>query len=295
MPKASESEREAGMKIGFNLLLWTIHLEDRHMPILEDLKRTGYDGVEVPVFQGDAVHYAMLARQLGDLGLERTVVSAVTSVDLNPLDGDPAVRAKGVDFLKRVLDNAAALGATRVCGPLHSTLGHFTGIGPSEDEKKRCVDFHRTVGEHAKSVGIPVSLEALNRFECYFVNTMEDLARHVDQVGHPFIRGMYDTFHCNIEEKDLIGCIGPAARCIEHVHISENDRGTPGRGHIDFAGVFKALKAVRYDGWLTIEAFGRGLAELAAATKVWRDFFPNPEQVYREGFSLIRDGWARAA
>jgi D-psicose/D-tagatose/L-ribulose 3-epimerase len=105
---------------------------------------------------------------------------------------------------------------------------------------------------------------------------------------------MYDTFHANIEEKEPVGSIARFAKAVEHVHISENDRGTPGRGHVDFAGVFKGLKAIGYDGWLTIEAFGRGLKELAAATKVWRDFFPDPKQVYEEGFVVIRDGWAKA-
>jgi D-psicose/D-tagatose/L-ribulose 3-epimerase len=236
----------------------------------------------------------MLGRQLADLGLERTAVSALTSVEANPLDPEPAVRAKAVDFMKSVLDCCAALGATRVVGPMHSVLGHFSGSGPTEDEKKRCVEFHQRVGEHAKSAGVIVNLEALNRFECYYVNTMADLDAHVARVGHPFIRGMYDTFHCNIEEKDPIGAIAKHVKAIDHVHISENDRGTPGRGHIDFAATFKALKAANYDGWLTIEAFGRGLVELAAATKVWRDFFPDPKQVYQEGFTVIRDGWAKA-
>ena len=282
------------MKIGFNLLLWTINVEDRHLPILEDLKKTGYDGVEVPVFGGDPAQFRALGRRLTEMGLERTAVSALTSTDVNPLVADAAVRAKAVDFMKGVLDSCAALGAARVVGPMHSVLGHFSGSGPTEDEKKRCVEFCQTVGDHAKSVGVIVNLEALNRFECYFANTMADLEAHVARVGHPFIRGMYDTFHCNIEEKDPIGAIAKHVKAIDHVHISENDRGTPGRGHIDFAGTFKALKAAKYDGWLTIEAFGRGLVELAAATKVWRDFFPDPKQVYQEGFTVIRDGWAKA-
>jgi len=282
------------MKIGFNLLLWTINVEDRHLPIIEDLKKTGYDGVEVPVFGGEAAHFRMLGRQLDDLGLERTAVSALTSPEVNPLDPEPAVRAKAVDFMKGVLDCSAALGASRVVGPMHSVLGHFTGSGPTEDEKKRCVEFCQTVGALAKAAGVVVNLEALNRFECYFVNTMADLEAHVARVNHPFIRGMYDTFHCNIEEKDPVGAIAKNVKAIDHVHISENDRGTPGRGHIDFPAVFKALKAVNYDGWCTIEAFGRGLVELAAATKVWRDFFPDPKQVYQEGFTCIRDGWAKA-
>jgi D-psicose/D-tagatose/L-ribulose 3-epimerase len=282
------------MKIGFNLLLWTINVEDRHMPILEDLKKTGYDGVEVPVFGGEAAQFQALGRRLADMGLERTAVSALTSTDVNPLVPDPAVRAKAVDFMKGVLDSCAALGASRVVGPMHSTLGHFSGSGPTEDEKKRAIEFHQKIGDHAKSVGVAINLEALNRFECYFVNTMADLQAHVERVNHPYIRGMYDTFHCNIEEKDPIGAIAKHAKAIDHVHISENDRGTPGRGHIDFPAVYKALKAINYDGWLTIEAFGRGLVELAAATKVWRDFFPDPKQVYQEGFTCIRDGWAKA-
>ena len=282
------------MKIGFNLLLWTINVEDRHMPILEDLKKTGYDGVEVPVFGGDAAQFKALGRRLSDMGLERTAVSALTSTEVNPLADDAAIRGKAVDFMKGVLDGCAALGATRVVGPMHSVLGHFSGSGPTEDERKRAIDFHHLVGDHAKSVGVFVNLEALNRFECYFVNTMADLDAYVQRVNHPFIRGMYDTFHCNIEEKDPVGAIAKNVKAIDHVHISENDRGTPGRGHIDFPAVFKALKAVNYDGWCTIEAFGRGLVELAAATKVWRDFFPDPKQVYQEGFTVIRDGWAKA-
>ena len=68
----------------------------------------------------------------------------------------------------------------------------------------------------------------------------------------------------------------------------------PGRGHVPFAATFKALKAGGYDGWITIESFGRGLPELAAATRVWRDLAPSAEAVYREGYQLIRTGWDAA-
>jgi len=281
------------MKIGFNLLLWTTHVEDAHMPIIEALKRTGYDGIEVPIFREAPEYYAALGRRLNDLGLERTCVSVIPSVDLNPI-GSREQAQKGIDYVRHVLDCAAALGAQLVCGPLHSTLGHFSGTGPTAEEKQRGIDFHHAVGDHAQAVNVPIVLEALNRFECYFLNTMADSAAYLDQVDHPFIQGMYDTFHANIEEKELVGAIPRFSRHISHVHISENDRGTPGRGHIDFTAIFDVLKRVGYDRWLTIEAFGRGLPELAAATKVWRDFFPNPQQVYEEGFALIRDGWAKA-
>jgi D-psicose/D-tagatose/L-ribulose 3-epimerase len=106
---------------------------------------------------------------------------------------------------------------------------------------------------------------------------------------------MYDTFHANIEETDPIGAYTRNRRNIVHVHISENDRGVPGRGNIPWAETFAAIRDSGYDDWLTIEAFGRGLADLAAATKVWRDFAESPEAVYRDGYRHIRQSWEKAA
>ena len=85
-----------------------------------------------------------------------------------------------------------------------------------------------------------------------------------------------------------------AGKRVNHVHISENNRGTPGRGQIDFDAAFSGLKSIGYDGWLVIESFGHALPDIAAATKVWRPLFESREQVYTEGIALIRDGWARA-
>jgi len=282
------------MKIGFNLLLWTAHVERQHWPILSDLKACGYDGVEIPVFEGTPEHYAELGRELDRLGLGRTVIALFPGTQMNPIGAEPAQQEAALKHMQWILDCTAALGATVAGGPLHSTLGHFSGDAPTAAERQRGIAFHRKVGEMARARGLTVVLEAVNRFECYFVNTMADLDAYLAAVNHPNIQGMYDTFHANIEEKDPVAAVGAIAPHLGHVHVSENDRGTPGKGHIDFATTFKALKAVGYDGWITIEAFGRALPPLAAATRVWRDFFPSPTEVYSDGFALIRDGWRRA-
>jgi D-psicose/D-tagatose/L-ribulose 3-epimerase len=106
---------------------------------------------------------------------------------------------------------------------------------------------------------------------------------------------MYDTFHANIEEADPIGAYAKNLRNIVHIHISENDRGVPGRGNIPWKETFSAIRKSGYDDWLTIEAFGRSLKDLAAATKVWRDFSETPEAVYRDGYRHIKAGWKKAA
>jgi D-psicose/D-tagatose/L-ribulose 3-epimerase len=281
------------MKYGFNLLLWTGHVTDEHAPVLKALKRTGYDSVEIPIFEGTIDSYARLGDQLAKMDLDVTTVS-VLGAGHDPLSDDKMERQAAVERAKWVIDCTKALGGSIIAGPMHSELGRFTGKGPTADERKRGIEFHRRAGDHAGKHGMSFALEAVNRFECYFLNTMDQLASYLDEVDHPAIKGMYDTFHANIEEKDPVGAINTIKRHMIHVHISENDRGVPGKGHVPWGPTYKALRAAKYDGRLTIEAFGRAVPALAAATRVWRDFFPNEEEVYEFGLKGMRQGWAEA-
>jgi D-psicose/D-tagatose/L-ribulose 3-epimerase len=269
------------------MFLWTTRVGPEHDALLADIRATGFDGVEIPVFEGTPSDYAALGRRLDAMGLDRTAVSAIGDPALDLISPDAAVRQAGVDRMRWVLDCTAALGADRVSGPLHSVLGQFSGTGPTADELSRAADSQWKIGEHAAGLGVTVGLEALNRFECYLLNTMDDLAGFVRRVGHPCIRAMYDTFHANIEEADPIGALTRNRDEVVHIHLSENDRGVPGRGNIPWAETFAAIRDIGYDDWLTIEAFGRGLPDLAAATKVWRDFAESPEAVYRDGYAHI--------
>ncbi len=281
------------MKYGFNLLLWTGHVTEDHLPIFKALKKAGYDGVEFPLFDGTPDHYARLGEHLDKLGLERSTVS-VLGAGHNPLSPDKAQQQAALERAKWAVDCTAALGGTILAGPMHSELGYFSGGPATKQEHQRGVSFHRRAGDHAAKKNVRFAVEALNRFECYFLNTMEQLCEHLDAVDHPHVKAMYDTFHSNIEEKDPVAAVKAIKKHMIHVHISENDRGTPGKGHVPWAETFKAIKAAKYDGWMTIEAFGRAIPALAAATRVWRDFFPNKEEVYKVGLKTMKQGMARA-
>lgn len=276
------------MKIGFNLLLWTAHVTDEHFHLLQTLKNAGYDGVEVPLFEGDEAHFQQVGKALKDAGLACTTVTVIPDEAHNPISDNPAHRQGAIKHLQWAMDCSHALGSEVLCGPFYQPLGQFTGQPPTQDEKQHAADVHRQAADIAQQANIVLAVEPLNRFESHLLNTLGDAAAYCKLVDHPNFGTMYDTFHANIEEKDPVGCIGPAAAYIRHVHISENDRGTPGRGHVPWPQTFKALRDINYDAWLTIEAFGRALPGLAAATRVWRDFFPNPQQVYEEGIALIK-------
>jgi D-psicose/D-tagatose/L-ribulose 3-epimerase len=281
------------VKTGMNLLLWTTHVTEEHYPLFAKLKQAGFDAVELPLFGGDAAHYQKVRRELDSHGLGCTAVT-VANPDANPISPDAGLRQKGLDHIKWAVEMTATLGGDNLCGPYHSPLGVFSGTGPTEDEKKLCADVMRQAAEFAQKSRVTLAIEYLNRFECYFLTTAADALALVKRVDHPHFRMMYDTFHANIEEKQIGPTIRSIAGYFVHVHISENDRGTPGTGHVPWDETFRALRQTGYDGWLVIEAFGRALPDLAAATRVWRDLFPAAEEVYTQGLRLIKEKWRAA-
>lgn len=279
------------MKIGINLLLWTGHVTAEHRPMLEAIAATGYDGAEIPLFDtSDPAHYRRLGNLLDDLGLARTVCSTIPDAAHNPVSPDPLAHARAVDHVRRLLDCTVALGASHVVGPLFQPLGEFTGKPPTTVELDHCADFLCKIGPLFAEAGVVCAVEPLNRFEAYLLNTGAQAEAMMHRVAHPAVGVLYDTFHAHIEEKNPVAALDRllAADMIAHIHIAENDRGTPGKGHAKIAETIALLKTRGYDGWLTIEAFGQAVPELAAATRVWRDFFADPMEVVSDGYAYIR-------
>lgn len=274
------------MKYGMNLLLWSGEFSNDLIPICEKLKGFGFDGVELPMFNVD-LDYAAIGKHLDDIGLARTAVCVRNEED-NPISPDPAVRAAGVTANKKTLDCCAALGAETLVGPYHSAIGLFSGAGPTSDEWKWGVDSMRQVAEHAGDVGVKLGVEALNRFECYLLNCHADSARFVREVDHPACGMMYDTFHANIEEKSVQDAVNAGGDKLFHIHISENDRSTPGEGGVDWDSNFDAITNCGYDGWLVIEAFGLALPEIAAATKIWRKMYKDELTLAANGLKFMK-------
>ena len=278
------------MQYGMNLLLWTTDLDESQFYLLEKIKNFGYDGVEIPIFNLDVDRFKAIGAKCDELGLERTAVT-VSTAEENPISPDPAIRQAAVERLKLAVDCCAAAGAFHLCGPFHSALGEFSGAGRTDDEWNAGKEVLAQVADHAKANKVTMVLEYLNRFECYFLNCAEDTARFCREVGHTHLKMMYDTFHANIEEKCLAGAIKECADQTVHVHISENDRSTPGEGNVDWKTSWDTLKETGFDGPFVVEAFGLALPDLAAATKIWRRMYPSEDHLCENALKFMKANW----
>lgn len=273
-------------KIGFNVLTWSAVVSDELMPIAERLKNIGYDGVECFLGSPDKIPYQRFGDHVRNLGLETTCVF-ILGKDENPIDPSAAVRAKGLERIKWAIDRAHDMHSKVICGPFHSAHTIFANHAPEDQEYAWSAEVLQAAGEYAAQADVILALEALNRFECYLCNTMDQLAGLVNRVAHPNVKAMYDTHHSNMEEKKNTGAINTIAPVLAHVHISENDRGTPGDGHVLWDETFSALAASKYKGWLTIEAFSRNDPDFANAINVWREY-SKPWDIAEKGFEFIK-------
>ncbi len=276
------------MKFGLNLLLWTGAFSNETLDLIDKVADMGFDGAEITFIDIDLVDAEKTAERLKARGLD-CVGCAVMTEDANPISSDPEVRKAAVKRLERCLEITDALGGRTLTGPLYAPVGYLVGRRRTEDEWGWCRDVFKEAAKKANQYGITMALEFLNRFESFFINTSADAVQMCKDVGDPCMGVHFDTFHANIEEKDIPEAARKTGTFLKHFHASENDRGVIGSGHIPYAETFKVLKEIGYDEWVVVESFGSSFKELAAACCIWRDLLPDPEAFARDALTYLKD------
>jgi len=282
------------MKFGVNTFIWTANFDRSTLPLLPKIKQAGFDGIEVPLFDPKTFAAADIRRGLSDNGLECTICSVLTG-GMNIISEDPAVRRKSRTHMEDCIKATPEVGAAILAGPLYSPVGYLPGRRRNADEWKWAVECYQSLGPVLATYNVTIAVEPLNRFETYFINTADDAVALCEEINHPNVGILFDTFHANIEEKDIAAAYRRVGRHLKHVHTCENDRGIPGSGHVEWPAVFEALRSLNYDGWLTIESFGFALGELSAAASIWRDIAPSPDSIAFEGVKFLKQNMARSA
>jgi D-psicose/D-tagatose/L-ribulose 3-epimerase len=275
------------MKFGINTFLWTAHFGPADFGLLPRIKANGLDGIEATLIRPGDFAAAAIRHALQENELECTICS-VLPAELSLIAEEAATRKKTVAHLSECIKQTAEAGARLIAGPLYCPVGFLPGRRRTREEWQWAIEGYQQLGPVLASYSVDLCIEPLNRFETFFLNTTADAVALCEAVGHPRVGILWDTFHANIEEKNLAEAVTLGGARIKHVHTCENDRGIPGTGHVDWPAVFQALASLGYDGWLTIESFGFALGDLSAAASIWRDLAEDPEQIAWAGTLFLR-------
>ena len=249
----------------------------------------GYDVIEVCIEDPQRITSEWLVQESQRTGIDVGICGAF-GPDRDVSDPDPRRRENGLAYLRGCIDVAAAVGSPHVAGPMFSATGRAELLEPGERQARwqNAVESLRAVADYAGDRGVRLAIEPLNRFETDMVNTVEQGLNLCDDIGRENVGLLVDTFHMNIEEKDIAAAVRSAGSRIFHVQVSENDRGTPGSGHVPWASFFDSLKDIDYSGQIVVESFLPTVKEIARAVSLWRPVAPSMESLSEEGLDFVR-------
>jgi len=276
-------------QLGLSSFLLASPFSDADAAAFDRTAAFGYDVLEVCVEDPELLSADSLLANAQRTGLAISICGAFGAErDLSHEDSER--RERGIRYLKECVDLASAVGSPHVAGPMYATTGQARLLPP----EARAAQFARAawsmaeVADYAGERGIALAFEPLNRFETDLVNTVERALELCQAVGAPNVGLLLDTFHMNIEEKSLGDAVRLAGDRVFHVQVAENDRGTPGTGHVPWNEFFDALDDIRYEGQIVVESFLPSVKEIARAVSLWRPVAPSPDVLAEEGLAFLR-------
>lgn len=275
------------MKLGIHLSTFTPAWEDDVFPFVELAARIGYRAVEFPLmfpFDFDTGAAAGLLRKHG--------LGCTCGTGLNPMEDlsstQEPVRQAGIRRLKRCVEIAEALGSDCLGGVLYAPWGQRLSRQAAAQRYHASAESLQEVADFAAPRGVTLSLELLNRYESFFMNTMQEGLDFLTLLNRDNVKLHFDTFHAHIEERSLPQAIRLGGDKIWHVHLCDNNRGAPGSGSINFADVLAALRQIGYDRNLMVENFVIPDCPAGEETCIWSRRWESPEQDAREAFIYMQ-------
>ena len=269
---------------------WTTRMDNKALDYLPKLKKMGYCGFEVPLaFQLlDLIDTEYINKKLYELEMQ-CVTGTVFPEEFSIISDDEEKWQLGINYLKKCIDLTADMGAKILSGMLYAPMGLRQRIPRTPIQWERSAKNLKKVARYAALKDITICMEPINRYESFFLNIIEDAILLVHEIDEPNVKINIDTYHMNIEEKNIYNIIVKANKLIGHVHCSENDRGIPGTGHFDWDGFAKGLIDIKYNGLICIESFFEPIAEIAEFTPIWRKLAPSVDKLAEDGIIFLKN------
>lgn len=277
------------MLFGASTFIWTSPFSNDKLWLIDHAERLGFDILEICIEAPELIDVDAIAARLQETGMKATVCGAFgPDRDLSADDGE--IRENGVAYLGRCIEIASALGAESVLGPMYSATGKTRMLEASarKNQWRLAVENIRRVAAMAADRGVRLGIEPLNRFETDLVNTVDQGMRMVADIDRPNVGLLLDTFHMNIEEKNIPAALRRAAGRIVEFHACANDRGTPGEDHLPWPAIVGALRDASFQGPVVIEAFTPEIKEIARAVSIWRPLAESEDALASNGLQHLK-------
>jgi D-psicose/D-tagatose/L-ribulose 3-epimerase len=275
--------------LGLSTFVLASPFSDADLGLFGKVKSFGYEQVEVCIEDPGRLTASAVAKAAAEEGLSVLVCGAF-GPDRDISHEDEQRRRGGTGYLRHCVDFAAAVGSTLVSGPMYAPTGQarLLDAGARAAQWARATESLAQVAEHARAANVRLAVEPLNRFETDLVNTVEQGVRLCADVGADNVGLLLDTFHMNIEEKSLPAAITTAGPRVFHFQASENDRGTPGSGHIAWEEIVAALRGIDYAGSVVVESFLPTVQEIARAVSLWRPVADSMDALAADSVRFLR-------
>ncbi|PFP15653.1 hypothetical protein COJ96_27675 [Bacillus sp. AFS073361] len=272
------------MKLGVQANAWRRQWDEDPMKVINHVKELGFDFIEIPLMNLHELDVPTLKGTLKNVDLEVCTSTILVDDTVDITSSDEKVRKNGINYLKRCIEATGELGATFFSGIIYSKQFNRTNIFYENDILKYSTEGLREVARYAGQFGITIGIEPINRFETCLINTCEQALQLKDMVGESNLKIHLDTFHMNIEEKNLYETIKRAGNNLFHLHLNESDLGIAGTGQVNWDDLFKGLKEIQYEGYASIEC----VVDIKG-DYVWRQLAPNSEVLVTQGKQFFRE------
>lgn len=274
---------------GVDSYIWTERFLNKDLWIIPKAKELGFEVIDLAIGHPFEFPVQAVLEEKDRAGIQ-CVTTTTLGADTNLISPDPAIRQRGIEHMKKMVDINRILGSKILAGVIYAGWGCLSGKPRTEQEWEWSVNAMREITQYAADNwdGI-LAVECVNRFETHFLNIAADGVQYCKDVGMPNIKVHLDCFHIIREEKSFAGAVKTCGKeYLGYVHVNENDRGIPGTGLVPFEEFFRALKEIGYDGPLTIESFDPSFEETNRNCAIWRSFAPSGEALAVEGLADLK-------
>jgi 5-keto-L-gluconate epimerase len=236
---------------------------------MEIAAHLGYDGVELNLLDSALLDQEAILNKVQGLGLEVPSIGTGQSYFHENLSlADPGVNTQAAVRmrLREHIKFAARLGAAVVLGSIRGKLD-TSSADARQAGYNIAIDAVRELAGFAASQNVTLTIEPINRYETNFLNTISEALEFIQAVGCPNIGVLADTFHMNIEERDMTDCLRIAGSLLWHVHFADSNRFAPGMGHLNFQALTTVLTDIGYEGYVSAEIIP--VPDSHTAAKAW--------------------------